>query len=105
MAEHTPTPWSAHERLDETGGTLIVRRSTGSEDDYHIADCSVQFSGQNTGKNAANAAFIVKAVNNHKNLVFVIEQILGLSRGTSGRIIIDLDDEAIILQALEKAKV
>jgi hypothetical protein len=60
MSEHTPTPWMA--LPDESGHETYV---VGPKSDHPVADCQFGFGSEDN----ANAAFIVKAVNNHDALV------------------------------------
>ncbi|MFK4647174.1 hypothetical protein ABIF96_005748 [Bradyrhizobium ottawaense] len=59
MAEHTPTPWVAEPEYENGNPTYIHK------DGHGIADCSMGYGMEDD----ANAAFIVKAVNNHEALV------------------------------------
>jgi len=61
MAEHTPTPWRV--KPDTTFIEQFENRRWG----LIVADCRM------TDEGAANAAFIVKAVNNHEALVKELE--------------------------------
>ena len=66
MTEHTPTPWTIGER-----DRLIVREVSGMCDggDYYTVAETKFHSLVLTEEAAANAAFIVKAVNNHEALL------------------------------------
>lgn len=82
MSEHTPTPWVIRpERHDDWGwirgadGELacIARHHDRKDDDKHRMD--------KTDPYAANAALIVKAVNNHERLVKAVQDLLyGMQR-------------------------
>lgn len=71
MAEHTPTPWSISGRKmkpsSEPYGIIITgERSDGFQSS--VAFCA-RHPGIDTSAAEANAAFIIKAVNNHDALV------------------------------------
>lgn len=66
MTKHTPTPWQA--LPDENGNETYV---VGPKDQA-VADCMMGYGVTDD----ANAAFIVKAVNNHKALVKALEVLL-----------------------------
>lgn len=51
-----------------------------------------------------DADFIVKAVNLHGELVEALERVLSVSRGVSGRLILEAEDEASARTVLEKAR-
>lgn len=61
MAEHTPTPWKTDA---EVGHEAIL-----GPDGLMVADCSIFHRKIKASRLPANAAFIVKAVNNHDALV------------------------------------
>jgi hypothetical protein len=66
MSAHTPTPWTA--LPDENGNeTYIV-----GDRDQAVADCMMGYGVADD----ANAAFIVKAVNNHDALVKALDWIV-----------------------------
>jgi len=80
MSDRTPTPWVIRpERHDDWGwirgadGELacIARHHDRKDDDKHRMD--------KTDPYAANAAFIVKAVNSHDALVKALEELLPLA--------------------------
>jgi hypothetical protein len=76
MGEHTPTPWSLHVH---TGGLAGEAHINGP---HNCAICYVGFGTETashyvTGDEAeANAAFIVKAVNNHESLVAAAKSLI-----------------------------
>jgi hypothetical protein len=66
MSEHTPTPWNCGDQyLYADGRTLPV--ASGQQ------DWATNPGGPNYKTACANAAFIVKAVNNHEALVKALE--------------------------------
>ena len=74
MAEHTPTPW---ELFDDSGVTAIINpRACSSKREIVFW---TGFDASHYPKQAkANAAFIVKAVNNHDQMVKALEEIEAL---------------------------
>jgi hypothetical protein len=85
MSEHTPTPWKV--TADERGS--IVRADT--TESQPIA--SMWHNGDDP---AANAALIVKAVNNHDALVAALENICGAAEHCG-------DGDAPVVVAARKA--
>ena len=71
MAEHTPTPWHFDELTDRPDGLGYVRCETDNLEISHHGD-----RGRSRDENLANAAFIVKAVNNHVALVKALGDLL-----------------------------
>jgi hypothetical protein len=58
-AKHTPTPWVIGNQLNDHG--LVIRGGRGA----YVARI-----GENLRERDANAAFIVRAVNNHSELLY-----------------------------------
>jgi hypothetical protein len=69
MSKHTPTPWMADWGYGEGAEATYV-----SHNNRPIADCAHGYGGED----AANAAFIVHAVNNHQRLVDFAKYVLEL---------------------------
>lgn len=84
MSEHTPTPWAVP--VSEGNDTLICE-DLGERLGTIIADVSrpiknfTLYRDISWDEAAANAAFIVKAVNNHDALVKALEYVLGFDHG------------------------
>jgi hypothetical protein len=70
MSEHTPTPW----RNDQKPDALIVCDAEGGS----IADCAPPGPWMSHKVALANAAFIVKAVNNHDALVKALDGMVNM---------------------------
>lgn len=83
--QHTPTPWFT------TGGDLIQAKDAG---------CALLRMMSASQEKEANAAFIVKAVNNHEELLSILSELIDLR----GQINYDsvIWNEAI--EAVNKAK-
>lgn len=64
-AQHTPTPWHV--------GDGKAARIIYGQDGYAIADATV-YHGRHGGAEEANAAFIVRAVNAHDDLVAALRK-------------------------------
>ena len=71
--KHTPTPWGVHVNLDGA----VIYAEDGTREPWLIADVSGGF--EDEIEQEANAAFIVKACNNHENLIGVIQAALRIS--------------------------
>ena len=74
MMEHTPTPWS----IDKLPTRICVAGRKGFSGDYRVADAhqSPQLAFTPRHEEAvANAAFIVKAVNSHDELVAALKNV------------------------------
>lgn len=71
MNKHTPTPWKVH------SARIVASKKRDKNDVYTIAQvmcfCSGEFNGV---EQKANAAFIVKAVNRHDDLVGALDEAL-----------------------------
>ena len=66
MTNHTPTPWVCGPEYEDGNPTYIHK------DGHAIADCSMGYGVEDD----ANAAFIVKAVNNHDALVQALQALV-----------------------------
>ena len=76
MSEHTPTPWRADAPRKYAGVTWDnIIRSERRNDPV----CTVFVAGYMEREAAANAAFIVKAVNSHDALVKALQEIANSS--------------------------
>lgn len=80
-AQHTPTPWQVDPN-PALNGRYVVIRPVDSDGSYkeHIATLIANDPNDGSGmrsveENAANAAYMVKAVNCHNNLLEVLENI------------------------------
>ena len=92
MAEHTPTPWAYRpHRHDDWGwiratsangelAPLVAMARSGSWESAAFFD---EHRANNTDPYGANAAFIVKAVNNHDLFLKVLEKIEGVAQKDS----------------------
>lgn len=108
-ARYTPTPWFVK---DTTGQTLDASRFQNGAfqiyssdcENHAVADCSANHTCRDASECAANAAFIVHAVNCHDELVAALFKIVERSHadhiGTSKVI----DMRKIALSAIAKAK-
>jgi hypothetical protein len=87
MTEHTPTPWAEGEPR------IIVREVPGMCDggDYYAVAETHYHSLLSYDESIANAAFIIKAVNNHEEALDIIESLLGLELGSGERAMAFLD--------------
>ena len=74
MAEHTPLPWSKNSK-----GEIGPRFKTDDQSDGMLDPIAATF-GPNM---EADAAFIVKAVNNHDELVRLLNELHALVEGES----------------------
>jgi hypothetical protein len=86
MAEHKQTPWSWHAKSDDQAHNGSIYRMERPGHAYAIA---MQPRYVDDAEFAANAAFIVKAVNNHEALtadlakaVDLLDGLLGLEKGS-----------------------
>jgi len=80
MSEHTPTPWRVEEGTDLIWGACNPDDRTTYGMGYSIVQGKSGAWGArqpDMDEREANAAFIVKAVNNHDALVSVLEKIAG----------------------------
>lgn len=80
MVEHTPTPWAYRPLKHDDWGW--IRDADGSlaataRDGRVMSERFDEFRAAKKDPYAANAAFIVKAVNNHEALVKALEEIAG----------------------------
>jgi hypothetical protein len=95
MSEHTPTPWvyRPHEHDDWgwirgpkegdfTGPIVAISRSNKNE----TSDSFDAHRAAGTDPYEANAAFIIKAVNNHDDIVRALQSIAGIADNLQGRI-------------------
>jgi hypothetical protein len=105
VSEHTPTPWKAVPSVPSDGYECywLVANFQGHNGEKEIGTLN----GPHSGPHAANAAFIVKAVNNHDAFVKVLEKILranadfvnAMPTGYEGDSLTDACDEAKALLA------
>ena len=70
VSEHTPTPWHFEELSQRPDGCGYLRCETDNLEIAHHGDM-----GRSREENLANAAFIVKAVNNHDALVKALTEL------------------------------
>jgi len=68
--KHTPLPWETTHDLNDTFNTQIWNSGT----ETLIADCDM-LNGQSAKTSQANAAFIVKAVNCHYELLEALKMV------------------------------
>lgn len=85
MGEHTPTPWEIRHRLNSIGDKMnggrwvIAQTGTSKREDFFIAEMPfAACRSQDEKEHDANAAFIVKAVNNHALMVAELHRLLAL---------------------------
>ena len=104
---HTPTPWA----VDENYPTTIIQVAG----DGSILECEfMEWDGENMNVgaadlNEANAAFIVKAVNAHADLVGFVQEIADMSpsafeRGDNPAFLIDAAKAALKALSLSSAE-
>lgn len=88
MSEHTPTPWKLDIETRETWSEGKVQSITIDTEDKLIATYETNFVEypEAAEENAANAAFIVKAVNSHDVMVKVLEDIAEFCSGEDGKL-------------------
>lgn len=83
MSEHTPTPWKVYDDTDPHHVKILGRHQ--DIGNAHIAD--VLF--------PENAAFIVKAANNHDDLITALRRIVSLDKENAARYAQSIASEAI----------
>lgn len=66
-AKHTPTPWKVSEGLDDT--SVTIRQDNG---EFHRPVAEIWYNGDDP---SANAAFIVRAVNSHADMLAALKAI------------------------------
>lgn len=77
--KHTPTPWRyfKNERDNYTGDYIITAKSNSA----HIVTSGRNMWEEDSKNHEANAAFIVKAVNNYNKLFITTERLLEIITG------------------------
>lgn len=74
---HTPTPWAAEEgTIHHIGHTVITAAHAGMTSNTPLAKVS-HLGDEESAR--ADAAFIVRAVNSHDQLVEALEKIMGIA--------------------------
>jgi hypothetical protein len=71
--KHEPTPWHFNPDFNYEGNAVIQ-----AKDNFHIATVNKFAESFGDGKHKANAAFIVKAVNNHEKLVEKLKALVNM---------------------------
>lgn len=75
MSEHTPTPWAV-----ASNDRAIIREVPGMADgyDHYMVGVLSSHSVIGHGEARANAAFIIKAVNNHQRMAEALQNLMGV---------------------------
>lgn len=82
MTDHTPTPWAFTGSVRQVDrdrlwcGDIVPPKSSRYRGEICHLQSADQIDGINRDEAAANAAFIVKSVNNHDALVDALEEIV-----------------------------
>jgi hypothetical protein len=104
MGEHTPLPWHFDELEHRPDGCGYIRHESDRFEISHHGD-----TGRSREENLANAAFIVKAVNNHDALVAEVEKLREAMKGaaivanTAGSLLKEKDERIdALVKALEE---
>jgi hypothetical protein len=90
MTSHTPTPWE----LFDCNGIIAIRNPRARSSKSEIIFWSGFDASHYPRQAAANAAFIVKAVNNHEALVKALERAerIVADRAAGGRMLTNKED-------------
>ena len=78
MRDHTPTPWKASP-YSSIVGIAISAQPDPNKNTVVLAGTMGTFSDDHQVESEANAAFIVRAVNNHEALVDALERCLAFA--------------------------
>lgn len=77
MTKHTPTPWWIDKEHPLSIMAADENYVEGEVAPWHVANLMPDCGGNDDGESDANAAFIVRAVNNHAALVAALRGLLG----------------------------
>ena len=92
--KHTPTPWEANMDRDDLG--LEIRPVGSSEHQNPIAYISLGYIEMVDAERCRDVAFIIKAVNQHDELVAALEPFCGPGGGADMQAFHDLEDDVVV---------